>query len=119
MCGEATDIIAEQREKRCLGFKHLVREGFVTRSNLSRPTDDKWSESLAPPTIGAIMDGNQKDVIAWTVEEDNRNVGEDQSDHCIIRSIDCDGKELTGTNKLCSCYFRLKQILFSSTRICG
>ena len=68
-----------------------MREGFVTRSHLSRPTDDKWSifPAIVPPTVEAIIDGNQKDMISWTVEEHGRNVGEHQYDHCIIRSIDC------------------------------
>ena len=92
MRGEVASKIKERREKRCIGFKHLVREGFVTRSNLSRPTDDKWSNFLALPTVGAIMDGNNKDKITWTVEEHGRNVGENQFDHCIIRLMDCSGK---------------------------
>mmetsp|Transcript_19434 Transcript_19434/g.41004 ORF Transcript_19434/g.41004 Transcript_19434/m.41004 type:complete len:471 (+) Transcript_19434:601-2013(+) len=111
MRGSSLEEIAERRNKRVLGFKHLVHESFVNRSNLSRPHDNKWSGVMAPPIIGAIMDGNDTNKIGWVVEENHHRVGEDQFLHCNIRTIACSRAEVQDGSGLCRACFDSKQSL--------
>mmetsp|Transcript_33560 Transcript_33560/g.57027 ORF Transcript_33560/g.57027 Transcript_33560/m.57027 type:complete len:436 (+) Transcript_33560:75-1382(+) len=109
MRGEA-NAIADRREKRCLGFKHVVREGCHVRAKLSQPAEDKWRAFL-PPISGAVMHGNDDSQICWLIDEHPRQHDDDQFDHHEIRAIDCTREELAIGQQLCAECLKKKDTL--------
>ena len=77
MRGDTIGEAVACREKLWLGFKHVVREGFVERSNLSQSHVDKWM-TLVPPTVGVMRYRRDATIIFWTIEEHPREVGNAQ-----------------------------------------
>ena len=88
-----------RRENIILGFKHTIREGYVTRSAVSQPNNDMWQ--FCPPITGVILHGNDNTKARWTVEEDQHEIGEDQFEHHKIRAVGCTRLELNDNDVYC------------------
>ena len=88
----------------------MVREGFIERSNISQPNDDKWM-MLVPPVVGVERHGIYADKICWTIEERPRDVGSDQFYHLNIHTTKCAKDELSVGAVLCTDYQNNKQTI--------
>ncbi len=51
-------FITDRTEKRELGFKHTVRDGFATRTKLEHPDNSSYVWWFTPPVVGVLVDNN-------------------------------------------------------------
>ena len=92
-----------------LGFNHVVREGFVLRSILSRPSDNKWV--YQQPIVGVITSGNDRDKVLWTVKEHQHNTSHDQFECFSIHDAACTEIEALMLGLCKECHVSRKSLL--------
>lgn len=104
-------LTKSKRQSRTLGFKHTVREGWTTRSQLQHPNNNgyKWPFSL--PTVSALTSGNDRDAIVWRIEELPVKSDDESAFHNFaIRHKDCTSSEVVKQD-LCACCCAKKKVL--------
>ncbi len=106
------------KEKYMDGFKHVVRNSYRTRAELSKkspdadPDDlDYWSKHFVPPVVGAVTNGNNVNEVRWFVEEQQRSVGVDQFGCHSIHAMGCERGKVVKQDLCAKCLERKIRLL--------
>ena len=88
-------VAQERKDEKVEGFIQTCREGMSERVERSRPSENNnWP--YCPPIVGVIPNGNDKNDIRWTVEEQPHKHGEDQYDYLSIHAMACHRERFVG-----------------------